>query len=206
MQWHSLEKDKAALVIEKLKDEGLPGLFTPRVGDLRQAKLPFYNDWFVWRLGNYTTLPPFYLDFLGNGEEFAYLDGTSKPFSFVNDRGALVLNRYTVLDYLSFYYSHVGDGEDEVAVIRSEEDLPGLHGAKTLPRSALIEALGTISIEPAAQGEGFTVTAPLYLGGTLVSAAVSVDSRGIPEIRSRRMLVGPQGKKAGAGGMIAGNR
>ena len=88
MQWYQLEKDKATAVVNRLKDEGMPGLFTPRVGDLRCAKLPFYNDWMAWRLTNYATLPAFSLDFLGDGTDFLFLDGTPKPFAMVAARRA----------------------------------------------------------------------------------------------------------------------
>lgn len=201
MQWYQLEKDKAAAIVEKLKDEGMPGLFTPRVGDMRCAKLPFYNDWLVYRLTNYATLPAFSIDFLGNGTDFFYLDGTPKPFSFVAARGALVLNPYTVLDYLSFYYSYVGEGDEEVVVIRGEEDIPGLQGAKALPRPALVEALESISVKASANPEGFHVTVPLYFGGALVFSGIFLHADGTPEIVSRRMLFEPQ---RGAAAQAAG--
>lgn len=191
MQWYPLEKDKATAIVERLKDEGLPGLFAPRVGGLRCAKLPFYNDWLAYRLTNYATLPAFSLDFLGNGETFLYLDGTIRPFAAVSERRALVLNTYTVLDYLSFYYSYVGDSDEEVTVIRGEEDLPGLHRARSLPRAALVESLERISIAADTAGTGFTVAAPLYIGGALVFATIAVGSDGIPEILTRRMLSAP---------------
>lgn len=192
MQWYQLEKDKATAVVNRLKDEGMPGLFTPRVGDLRCAKLPFYNDWMAWRLTNYATLPAFSLDFLGDGTDFLFLDGTPKPFAMVAARGALVLNPYTALDYLSFYYSYVGEGEDEVIVIRDESDIPGLHGAKALPRPALVEALEGISVTPSTSPEGFSISVPLYLGGALVFSTVFLHADGIPEIVSRRMLFEPR--------------
>lgn len=193
MQWYPLEKDKATAIVAKLKDEGLPGLFTPRVGDMRCAKLPFYNDWLAYRLTNYATLPAFSLDFLGSGAgEFLYLDGTPRPFSTVCARGALVLNPYTILDYLSFYYSYVGDGEEDVIVVRGEEDLPALHGARSLPRAALIEALGRIAVipDPAAPG-AFTVHAPLSIGGALVFATLALGPDGYPEIAARHLLSTP---------------
>ncbi len=175
----------------------MPGLFTPRVGDLRCAKLPFYNDWMAWRLTNYATLPAFSLDFLGNGTDFLFLDGTPKPFSMAAARGALVLNPYTALDYLSFYYSYVGEGEDEVIVIRDESDIPGLHGAKALPRPALVEALEGISVTPSTAPEGFSISVPLYLGGALVFSTVFLHADGIPEIVSRRMLFEPRRTTSG---------
>lgn len=191
MQWYQLEKDKSTAIVERLKDEGMPGLFTPRVGDMRCAKLPFYNDWLVYRLTNYATLPAFSIDFLGNGTDFLYLDGTPKPFSTVAARGALVLNPYTVLDYLSFYYQYVGEEDEEVVVIRGEEDIPGLQGARVLPRPALVEALEGISVKPSAAPAGFQVTVPLYLGGALLFAGVFLHANGAPEIVSRRLLFEP---------------
>ena len=98
MQWYEIDKDKTAEMIEKVKAPDMPSLFGASSSEARCAKLPFYTNFLLYRLTNYATLPAFSMDFLSDGEQFLYLDGTSSPIYKVNALGDLILNENTRID------------------------------------------------------------------------------------------------------------
>lgn len=188
MEWYSLDQDKARTVISRLRDEGLPGLMGSRVMDLRYSKLSFYNKFFLYRLTNYSTLPAFSMDFLGDGESFFYLDGSDRPFSFVHAKELPILNVYTVPDYLAFYFRVVSTDEGEIVLLRDERDFPALRSARGVSRSDVVAAIEQTDISFDASRDVYTVIAPLYYDGALVKAKMEVGANGAPLVLSREML------------------
>lgn len=188
MDWYSLEQDKAKTIIARLRDESLPGLMGSRVVDLRYAKLPFYNRFFLYRLTNYSTLPAFSLDFLGNGDSFFYLDGSNRPFSLVHAQEPPALNVYTAPDYLAFYFQNVATDEGEILLLRDERDFPALRSARGVSRADVVAAIQQTEIDFDPEKNIHIVTAPLYYDGALMCAKIEVGANGIPTILSREML------------------
>jgi hypothetical protein len=188
MEWYSLDPDKAKAVTARLKDESLPGLMGSRVVDLRYAKLPFYNQFLLYRLTNYSTLPAFSLDFLGDGESFFYLDGSEKPFSFVHAKEPPTLNVYTAPDYLAFYFRHVSTEEGEIVLLRDERDFPALRASRGVSRADVVAAIEKTEISFDSRRDVHVVVAPLYYDGALMKATIEVGANGAPLVLSREML------------------
>lgn len=188
MEWYSLDQDKAKTFIARLRDESLPGLMGSRVVDLRYAKLPFYNRFLLYRLTNYSTLPAFSLDFLGDGESFYYLDGSERPFSFVHAKELPTLNVYTAPDYLAFYFRNVSTDEGEIVLLRDERDFPALRAARGVSRADVVAAIEKTDISFDSQRDVHIIVAPLYYDGALVKARIELGANGVPLVLAREML------------------
>ncbi len=69
--------------------------------------LPFYAGYSIYRIVNKYMIPYLILDYLSNGENHHYLDGSDQAFHNLNTLGALGLDESNVLSYLDLYISYV---------------------------------------------------------------------------------------------------
>lgn len=198
MQWYKFEKDKALEIIGKVRDEGMPGLFSPSSSDVRTAKLPFYTSFLLYRLTNYTTLPAFSMDYLSDGQRFYYLDGSADPIYKANATGDLMLNEATALDYLAFFVHYAPGPEGEMLFIDSSQKRPPM-GAVDYERSrGLLYRSPGLTLDFRTESNSYNVTAPIYYAGALVNATISINAAGHIDVRANSLTATGE-SAAGAG-------
>lgn len=107
MSWITLSTEDAKAFIESVKSKGEKLLFEPSICDVYALPLDFYDGYSLYRIANKYTIPYAQLDFLSNGEDHYYLDGSEDAFHNLNARGAISLDRENAFHYLSLYISYV---------------------------------------------------------------------------------------------------
>jgi len=126
-EWKTLEPAKAKEIIAAVKSSAEAGLFSEDSSECRTAALSFYRNNQIYRLTNYQTLPPFSLDYIGDGLRFHYLDGSAQTIYTINDTGALNLNHDNILDYIRFYFQYVQAEDSEIRALLTPHDHQGLN-------------------------------------------------------------------------------
>lgn len=187
-QWHKLDRDRTVAMIDSVKSSGDHILFSVATSEAKCAKLSFYKNLLVYRLTNYSSLPSFSFDYLGDGKTFYHLDGGPNALYAANDSGNLSLNELTVLDYATFFFDHVTGPDGDIYVIDDPQHHPVLD-ALDADQLAGIQA----NHEPAevlADGQGgFIVKASLFYLGILVLGTILVDAHGRVSVADTRMLL-----------------
>ncbi|MEM8833112.1 MAG: hypothetical protein AAGB32_01100 [Pseudomonadota bacterium] len=104
MHWQRLDRDNSIKVIDSVKSEANAGLFSVGTSEVKRARTVFYQEYFVYKVTNFASLPSFSFQYLSDGTFFHYLDGTEEPIYAVNDKGGLSLTQANLLNYLQFFF------------------------------------------------------------------------------------------------------
>lgn len=125
MKWEKLSEDEALSFIKSVTDKNEAALFDTDFCYAMRAPLEFYDGYCLYRIVNNCMAPPFFMDYVSNGEDTYYLDGSEAVFHKLNARQALSLNEETVADYLGFYIAYVYErGHSLEFYPKGTEDVP----------------------------------------------------------------------------------
>ncbi len=105
MEWEILEDKETSDFINSVKDPDFADLFEGKNFELHARDLSFFAGYKHYTLFNKAMLPYFPLDYISNGENHYYLDGSEHPLELLSDMQALCLSIENVTAYLDFYSS-----------------------------------------------------------------------------------------------------
>lgn len=174
-EWQKLDRDSAEKMIGAVRSAADSILFSPVSSEVTESSLPFYNQYKAYRISNYASLPIFTMDFLGDGTDYIYLDGSLESLLEANEKDGMRLSPRNVLMYLDYFFTNVlqEDGEIHTYDPEMEETPTGLHLAPP-----------QVSYNP--DDGSFTVGCPLYVDGAVMSASVHVSAKGAVRIDTMR--------------------
>lgn len=200
-QWNKMEKDKTEAMIGAVRKSREGALFSIETSGAQVAKLPFYRNYHLYRLTNFSSLPAFSFDYLGDGQRFYFLDGTVKPLATVAAKNDLFLNTGNVLDYTDFYFRYVTKTGDNVRIIRRPEDHPAL---SSMPDAQMADIKKhhkepEISFDEQTPEGKYHIKATLDNDGTLTRAHLAVSPKGLVSIIEQHMLLTEQHDSIKAG-------
>ncbi|MFN3701241.1 MAG: hypothetical protein ACK4VI_06940 [Alphaproteobacteria bacterium] len=127
MSWGFYSEDKKNDFVAQVTDSGLIGLFEADYIQIQALKIPFYQNGEFLLMENLNVAPPFTMEYIAaghNDQDIVYLDGTSEPFRILNQKGHLLLNDETVIDYLEFFCFSVNQRPQNILLLRNPEQMP----------------------------------------------------------------------------------
>lgn len=187
MHWQRLDRDTSAKVIDSVKSDANAGMFSIGTSEVQRARVPFYKDYFIYKVTNFASLPSFSFEYLSDGTFFHYLDGTEEAIHTVNDKGMLTLDRHNVMEYLSFYFAQVGDEEGDVAVINNPHDMPLLDSLDASAYDAVFKQYKPAEVHYDGGFDAYEVEADLYTDSQVVRAKIEVGTKGRVKIKEQKM-------------------
>ena len=203
MAWQRLDRDTTHEIINSVKSAAEPGLISTTASEVERAWLPFYKDFYLYRITNFAALPSFTFEYLGDGKFFHYLDGTTDPIYAVNDKKILHLNEIHVVDYLAFYFKHVTDPEDgDIVLVRNPHDMPMLDSLGPAAVQAVIQNHKPPRVERLDGDKGYMAKVDLYVDGILLRATINVDNSGRVNITDRKMIMNQVAQSAETGNFV----
>ncbi len=198
MDWNRLDRHQSADILSHVAQAADPSLFSGNSSEASFRPLSFYQDFMVYRITNYATLPSFSLDFLSNGESFHLLDGSPTPINLVNTVGGLYLTETNVVDYVDFYLENIRGDDGDIYMIRDVENLPFIDSLSLDQQIDMKEKHAEPKVMIDKETKNFVVLADLFYGGTLLRAAIIVDPKGELEIQPHTMLMSASSSFGGA--------
>lgn len=193
MNWQPLEKEQLDTLIDTVAAKAMPGLFSASSSQGQKSSLSFYDGFYLYDLRNYSTLPVFTMQYLGNGKDFFYLDGSSAPIYKVNEQyNAITLDENNILDYIAFFFSYVSMLEEEAEMISDPENLPYYEYLSQNQKDVIAREKNAAQITFDEQTLHYKVFCPLYYGGSLVKAEIDVDKRGHVDVKDYKLLFGAE--------------
>lgn len=190
MDWHRLDRDKTVDMINSVKSAAEALLFSPVTSEAKCARLPFYTNHLLYRLTNFSSMPIFTMDFIGDGERFHYLDGTELPIKQINIANGLQLNKDNVIAYLNFYFFNVRTEDGDTLILRNVEEGQSIDLYDDERRENLDVEPDDLKIEFDEELKVFNVFAPIYYLGALVDAKLIVMLDGTVIIHPLKLLTG----------------
>lgn len=198
MEWNRLDKNQSQQVLGHIAQAADPDLFSGNASEASFKPLSFYEDFMIYRVVNYATLPSFSLEFLSNGENFYLLDGSSEPINMVNTIGGLYLTEANVIDYADFYLCNIRGDDGDVYMIRDINNLPFIDSLSIDQQIELKQKHEMPYVMLDKETQDFIIVADLFYGGTLLKAAVIIDGKGNLEIQPHNMLMSATSSFGGA--------
>lgn len=119
MEWIPLEQPDNLEFLDTVRDKNDPALSEPVLCDVYKLQLPFYDGYWLYRIVNSHMIPHLCMDFISNGTEHYYMDGSDTAFQTLNAKGALSLDQTNVVDYLDLYISYVYERGNSLEFIRN---------------------------------------------------------------------------------------
>lgn len=178
MTWQILDKPRTEKMISAVRSAGLGNLFAPATTEARARTLPFFNKTSLYRLTNYATLPAFSLFYLGDEDNYTYLDGGVEGVHFYCVPDNLNLTTETILPYLDFYliFVQLDVGEINIRGARDQYNI-------------LEEFPEETEVEYDDIGKIYTINIPLYFDGTNMMATIQITHDGEVSITDTTMTV-----------------
>ena len=178
MHWQKLDREQTTKVINAVQSPENHGMISMGTSEVKRAKARFYENYDIYKVTNYASLPSFTFEFISDGQFFNHLDGTETPIYVVNDKGELQLTDQNVLDYLEFYCDYVPSDDGDITLIVNPKDMPLLDSLDEEAYNAVFSHYKPPSVSYDASGMVYTVEADLYLESHMVRAKIEITHKG----------------------------
>ncbi len=191
MKWQLLDKPALLQFLDAVKTSGEAVLFAPLTSEGKMTPLPFYQQFRLYRLTSFASMPIFSLHYLSDGQRYFYLDGTDAPLATLATLGDLKLTHSNIIAYLNFYFFAVVQDAGEVFLVQDPNEYPYQDQSNfdVSPGFAFGHGNPKYDITEESDG-GFMVDTPLFMDGTLVRAKLRVDPNGRVHMLARNMITG----------------
>jgi len=188
MIWHRLDRDKTIEMIGRVKSAAEAMLFTPTTSEAKCTRLPFFSNFLLYRLTNFSSLPTFSMDFISNGENFYYMDGANTAIRQMVNEGELVLDAETILPYLNFYFCYVRLPEGEIILLKNAAEAPHIDLYDEERRESLDVIPDGVQIEQDPTSGNFLVLAPALYDSSPMEVLITISPDGQVFTAPKRML------------------
>ncbi len=189
MQWQRLDRDNSVKVIDSVKSAENAGMFSVATSEVKRARLPFFNNYFLYKVTNFASLPAFSFQYLSDGTFFHYLDGSEVPIYAVNDKGVLALTPASVLLYLQFFFEQVGDEDGDILLINNPHDMPLLDSLDMDVYEAVFSQHKPATVDYDEETEKYMIAADLYKDTQLIRAKIEISRKGRVKITNQEMIM-----------------
>lgn len=120
--WKQLSAPETLVFLDAVRAPEHSLLFEPSLCETFLHPLDFFDGYDLIRISNQYSPPFVLLDFMSNGENHYYLDGSDHAFQTVCKQGSVRLTRENVLQYIDFYFSYVYERGNSLVFIRDPQN------------------------------------------------------------------------------------
>lgn len=176
--WQILPPETAKSFLKAVQDEAFSGLFAGDHYELWAKNLVFSDGYSQYSLANQAMMPYFTLDFVSNGENHYYLDGSELPVSLLIEREALRLNTDNILHYLDFFDDVVFDPARKVKFSVHAHDTGHAGPSAMKHHFRTMEYFSELKISHDPKTGHFDLHLPVLLNSESVKGHVQVEESG----------------------------
>jgi len=121
-QWEILQARKATKLLKDVREDAFSVLFEPALCEFFIHPLDFFNGFDLIRISNHYSPPFMNFDYVSNGEQHYYLDGTDHAFQTLVRQGSVHITEDNVLAYIDMYFTYVYERGNSIVFIRDPQD------------------------------------------------------------------------------------
>jgi len=187
--WTRLNREQSHQVLDKLSGHKDAVVFSKEATEVSWRSLPFYNNYRLYRLINYATMPTFSMMYLSNGDEYLSIDGTANPIYTINEKDGIRLNEMNVIPYLDFFFTNVQGSEGDIFLIKDPRKMPMLDSLSEGQQQSVISSFKPLKVSYDATQHVHRVSGTIYYGGGLISATILVTAEGKLAFQEQNLLL-----------------
>lgn len=191
LDWKTLPKEDVGDVLSKVHSKSFDTLFKrDSAVEISYARLPFYNNFRLYRFTTHATMPSLSLEFLSDGQIFYFLDGAPDSIYRANLDDPIKLTQRNALEYLEFFFDRVEGTDGDISLILDPEKSPFLDAVSDQTRKKIAQKYDGMRVSYQVSPEQFTITTPCYFEGSLVEATIAVFPNGSLHLLDSKLLIG----------------
>lgn len=187
-QWTKLNRGQANKVLQQLSTRSDATVFAKDVTEVSSCSLPFYKNYWLYRLVNYATMPTFSMIYLSDGAEYISLDGTANPIYAVDEKDPIHLTEENVISYLEFFFSYVQGSEGDIFLIKDPLKMPFMNSLSAGQKQNMLSSFKPLNVT-ADTAQNLKVSGTLYYGGGLISATIMIAPNGKMSFHDHALLL-----------------
>lgn len=176
--WHSLDTYETSKFIEDVKDPKFAGLFSASAYELYEWDLDFFDGYHHYLLLNNDVFPAFVLQYISNGEDHYFLDGSEHCLEMLIQKDCLRLSQTNVLDYLGFHSDVAFYPYRKVKFITDPTNTPYSGASAMGHHFKSIKYHAKMEVEESEADDCFYVRMPVLYNGDTVEGYVQVMKNG----------------------------
>ena len=120
--WKQLDQVKANEFLSAVRQNDHSILFEPSLCEVFLHPLDFFDGYDLIRISNQYSPPFMIFDYVSNGDNHYYLDGSDHAFQTLVTQKSVRLTEDNVLDYIDMYFSYVYERGNSIVFIRDSQD------------------------------------------------------------------------------------
>ncbi len=191
LDWKIVPKENVSDILSKVQSKSFDSLFKrDSAVEISCARLPFYNNFRLYKFTTYATMPSLSLEFLSDGQIFYFLDGAPDPIYRANLDDPIKLTQRNALEYLEFFFDRVEGTDGDIFLILDPENSPYLDAVTDQTRVQIAKKYDGMRVSYQVSPEQFTITTPCYFEGSLVEATIAVHPNGSLHLVDSKLLIG----------------
>ncbi len=159
--WKYLKPKDAHQFLDSVRDSQNRILFEPEICEVFSHPLDFFDGYDLLRISNQYSPPFMIFDYLSNGENHYYLDGSDDAFQTLCKQKSISLTEDNVLDYIDMYFSYVYERGNSIVFIRDAQDMNFKGSDGMGVHFKAIQKLETVSVSWSDYEDAFIIRTPL---------------------------------------------
>lgn len=120
--WKQLDQKEANQFLDAVRDAENSVLFEPAICEVFLHPLDFFDGYDLLRISNQYSPPFMIFDYLSNGDNHYYLDGSDDAFQTLCQQKSVRLTEDNVLGFIDMYFSYVYERGNSIVFIRDPQD------------------------------------------------------------------------------------
>lgn len=120
-QWTQLPPQESMDFLNAVSANGDPAFFDPSLCEVHKLELSFFDGYSLLRIVNKHAIPYLLLDYLSDGAQHYYLDGSERAFHNISAQGCVNLNISNVGQYIDMFISYVYERGNSLIFLRDDE-------------------------------------------------------------------------------------
>lgn len=159
--WKQLDQVAATEFLDAVRDSDNSILFEPTLCDVFSHPLDFFDGYDLLRISNKYSPPFMIFDYLSNGDNHYYLDGSDDAFQTLCQQTSVRLTEDNVLDFIDMYFSYVYERGNSIVFIRDAQNtnFKGSDGMGVHFKA--IQKMERVSVSWSDDDDAFVIRTPL---------------------------------------------
>ncbi len=176
--WHELGTYETQKFIEDVTDEGFKELFEGPGYELWSRNLRFFDGYEHYLLCNKSMVPFFTLEYISNGEDHYFLDGSEHPLEMLIGKDSFRLTIRNVMDYIQFHSDVTFYPYRKVKFIADPSKMPYSGASAMGHHFKTLKYHNKIDLDESPEDGCFYVRMPVLYNGDTIDGHVQVKKTG----------------------------
>lgn len=177
--WQKLDSEKSMRVLGEINPQLEPIPFSPESTTIRLQKLPFYRDYSLLELTDFSTVPGARKYALYKPGDVNVINWTNQAIYETNEKTPILLNEDTVVSYVKFFFNYVRGRHGRFLIIETIDDVRWQIEPPVQGRKVMQEMLSPVTLESQDPDGTFNLDAFMVFKDSLFKTKIHVKPDGL---------------------------